>query len=229
MGHLINLSGQKYGRLTVLRMSGKRTASRGGICVCQCECGNIKEIPSLALKSGAVVSCGCYNRENILKRLTKHGHNSHSQKSLTYKSWDKMIQRCLNPNTQEYKYYGAKGVQVCERWKDFSAFLEDMGERPSKELTLDRIDCKGNYEPGNCRWANRLTQTNNTRRNVYYEYKGEKKTIAELARIAGVKYNTMYVRLRENGLTPEQAVNLPVVRWGNIKRYNRAVNTLVNL
>ena len=226
MGHLIDLSGQKFGRLTVLRMSEKRTASHGGICVCQCDCGTIKEIPSLALKTGAVVSCGCYNREVNLKRLTKHGHNLHIKKSLTYKSWDKMIQRCCNPNTFEYKYYGARGVTVCDRWRDFTCFLEDMGERPAKEYSIDRINCKGNYEPGNCRWADRKTQCNNTRRNIYYEYNGERKTIAELARIAGVKYDTMYVRLRENGLTPEQAIKLPTVRWGNKKRYEQA---LINL
>lgn len=209
-------------------MSERRTASRGGICVCQCECGTIKEIPSLPLKNGAVVSCGCYGRE---KRQSSaiHGHERNGKKSLTYVTWDKMMGRCYNPNLREYRFYGARGIIVCEKWHKFEGFLEDMGERPSKELSLDRIDSNGNYEPGNCRWANRLTQTNNTRRNVYYEYKGEKKTIAELARIAGVKYDTMYVRLRENGLTPEQAVNLPVVRWGNKERYNRAVNALVNL
>lgn len=223
---LQDLTGQKFGRLTVLRMSERRTASRGGICVCQCECGVIKEIPSLSLKSGAVVSCGCYNKEVNKRKNTKHGHDSHSKKSLTYKSWDKMIQRCCNPNAHEYKFYGAKGVQVCERWRDFGAFLADMGERPSKELTIDRINYRGNYEPGNCRWANRKTQCNNTSRNIYYEYKGEKKTIAELAEIARVKYDTMYTRLRKNGLTAEQAVNLPVVRWGNKKRYEQA---LINL
>lgn len=222
---LQDLTGQKFGRLTVLRMSEKRTASRGGICICQCECGTIKEIPSLHLKNGAVVSCGCYQKE-IVKNKAKHGHQRNGHKTITFISWEKMMQRCYRENAPEYKYYGARGINVCEKWHKFEGFLEDMGERPSKELSLDRIDPNGNYEPRNCRWADILTQTNNTRRNVYYDYKGEKKTIAELARIAGVKYDTMYVRLRENGLTPEQAIKLPTVRWGNKKRYEQA---LINL
>lgn len=226
---LQDLSGQKFGRLIVLGMSERRTASRGGICICQCECGNVKEIPSLSLKNGSVVSCGCYNKEVNRKKNTKHGHDLHETKSLTYKSWDKMIQRCCNPNAHEYKYYGAKGVSVCAEWRDFATFLKDMGERPSREYSIDRIDCTGNYEPGNCRWADRKTQGNNTRRNIYYDYKGEKKTAAELARIAGVKYNTMKVRLQKQGLTAEQAVLLPVVRWGNKEKYNRALIALINL
>ena len=216
---LQDLTGQKFGRLIVLRMSEKRTSARGGICVCKCECGAIKEIPSLALQRGLVVSCGCYASEVNKARCTKHGHESHSNKTLTYRSWDKMIQRCTNPNAHEYKFYGARGIVVCDRWKDFSLFLKDMGERPSKFYSIDRINCEGNYEPGNCRWADRKTQGNNTRRNVYYEYNGEKKTIAELAEIAGVKYDTMFYRLKKYGWSVEHAITVPVTKSNTRKGY----------
>ena len=140
-----------------------------------------------------------------------------------------MIQRCFNSNTPEYKYYGARGITVCERWRDFAAFLEDMGERPSKKYSIDRINVNGNYEPENCRWADERTQHNNTRRNIYYVYNGENKTAAELARIAGIGYDTMRARLSKQGLTPEQAVKLPVKKWGSKKSYQQTLLALVNL
>ena len=225
MIRLQDLTGKRYGRLIVVGMSEKRTASRGGICICQCDCGNIKEVASLALKSGATVSCGCYNKEYLRNNIV-HGHNRVAKRSITYTTWDKMMSRCYREKDPGYSYYGGRGIIVCERWHKFENFLEDMGERPNKKHSIDRIDSNGNYEPENCRWATQKQQMQNMSRNVFYEYKGEKKTIAELADIAGVKYDTMYCRLKRQGLTPEQAVGLAVIRWGNEKRYQQALASL---
>jgi hypothetical protein len=99
----------------------------------------------------------------------RHGHNTKiDSRTPTYLSWDNMIQRCTNPNRPEYSYYGGRGITVCERWRDFTNFLADMGERP-EGTSLDRIDGDGNYEPGNCRWADRATQVANRRRSSYYD------------------------------------------------------------
>ena len=99
----------------------------------------------------------------------RHGHNRKvGRKTPTYLSWDNMIQRCTNPNRPEYPYYGGRGITVCDRWRSYENFLADMGERPDG-LTLDRINNDGNYEPGNCRWADRETQVRNRRRSSYYD------------------------------------------------------------
>lgn len=96
--------------------------------------------------------------------MKKHGHRA--KRSPTYYSWAAMIARCTNPNRSDYRYYGGLGIKVCERWRSFANFLEDMGERP-RGRTLDREDANGDYEPSNCRWATKKTQMNNQRR--YYE------------------------------------------------------------
>ena len=123
-----------------------------------------------------------------------------------YMCWSSMKQRCQNPKATVYKFYGARGITVCERWMLFDDFLADMGPRPAG-TTLDRIDSNGNYEPGNCRWANHIEQHNNTRRNRTITIGGRTQTIAQWAREAGLKRNTLRYRLEighphENLLEP---------------------------
>lgn len=100
-----------------------------------------------------------------------HGHNSRKKKSRTHRSWDHMLQRCLNPSNDSYKNYGGRGIRICERWMVFENFFADMGSRPPNK-TLDRKDNNGNYEPGNCRWATPKQQMNNTRRNSFWRLVG---------------------------------------------------------
>lgn len=205
----IDLTGERFGRLVVLRAGIKRAKNRGMYWLCKCDCGVVKEVSAQALKLGSTLSCGCYNLE-VQRNNIKHGHNrSDNGKTPTYRTWDKMIQRCNNPNSAEYSIYGGRGISICERWLDFSNFLEDMGERP-KGKSIDRIDFNGNYKPSNCRWATSKQQANNTRRNVSFEYKGQMKTISELADIAGVKYDTMYYRLMKYKWSLENAMSIPV-------------------
>jgi hypothetical protein len=162
-----DITGQKFGKLTVVRFVGLKNHKQ--IWECVCDCGRTKSVQAgnLKKKSGPTVSCGCYRDENLRqvgKATVVHGHNRPTQKrTRTHNSWRTMKQRCENPNAGNYHNYGGAGITVCERWKSFVNFLVDMGIRP-EGTTLDRIDPFGNYEPGNCRWATYKEQSNNTRK-----------------------------------------------------------------
>ena len=131
----------------------------------------------------------------------------------TYSSWAMMLDRCRNTNNKRYHRYGGRGIKVCERWLAFDNFLADMGERPSTELTLDRIDNDGNYEPSNCRWANRKQQANNRSSNHLISAFGETLTLAQWCEKTGLSHPTIHNRLKR-GWPPEKALNRPSIGQG---------------
>lgn len=152
------MAGQVIGRLTVLEYSGRNKDKRA-LWKCRCECGAECVVMGKYLRRGLTKSCGCLHREMVAKINASHGMSD----SPTYMSWAAMLTRCSNPNQECYKYYGALGVTVCDRWrKSFENFLADMGERPDGK-TLDRESPFGNYEPENCKWSTPKEQANNTR------------------------------------------------------------------
>ncbi len=134
----------------------------------------------------------------------RHGHTAGGL-SLTYNAWRAMIDRCTGVNNNTYEFYGAKGIAICEGWNDFRQFLKDVGERPSRGHTLDRIDNDGNYEPGNCRWATRKEQARNRKSNRIVEAFGEALPIAEWADRLGVPQHRIGQRIRR-GWPPERAL-----------------------
>lgn len=156
----IEMTGLRFGRLTVVSYDGyKHNQAKWR---CQCDCGNETSVNGQPLRKGLVLSCGCYHKEIAIKEGQKTKKHGHGYGTRTYKAWQGMRQRCENKNANSYEYYGGSGVIVCDRWSKFENFLEDMGECP-ESLTLDRINPYGDYEPSNCRWADFFVQNNNKR------------------------------------------------------------------
>lgn len=141
----------------------------------------------------------------------RSGAMMRTPKTPEYLCWLGMRQRCNKPRRKEYRYYGGRGIRVCEAWdRSFSAFLADMGRRPSPSHTLDRINNDGDYEPGNCRWATWSEQNNNTRFNRNITYLGETLTVAQWSKRVGIKRNTLWTRLDGCGWTFERAISTPI-------------------
>lgn len=150
---IIDLTGKKFGKLTVIRLSERKNGRITWLC--ECDCGNEKVIRADDLRTGNSKTCGC--------SYAVHGHNTRRGATSEYRSWNKMIQRCYNKKNRMYKFYGAKGVKVCDEWHEFKNFINDMGEKPTTDHSIDRIDVNGNYEPSNCKWSTRLEQDRNKR------------------------------------------------------------------
>ena len=211
MPKTLDLTGMKFGRLTVVEFAEHRLSASGvkkRYWLCKCECGNQKIVYTKCLVNGGSKSCGCLNKElRSQRKIIKHG----MVKTRPYKIWVDMKRRCNNPKNKAYKYYGEKGVRVCDEWvNDFSAFYEWAKENGYNDnLTLDRIDSDGNYEPSNCRWATKTEQANNTSRNVFITYKNKTQTISMWAKELGIKYSLIQDRLSA-GWTPEEIFELPL-------------------
>lgn len=184
----VDLTGQKFNRLTVI---AKERINKNTFWIVVCDCGNTTKVDSTSLVRGRTKSCGCLSRE----RSTTHNLSG----TPTYKSWQAMMQRCTNIHDDNYPHYGARGISVCDKWRTFEGFYEDMGDRPDS-TTLDRIDVNGNYSKENCRWATNETQQNNKRTNTRIKFNGKVQTLAQWARELNVDYELLVSRIsRQEG------------------------------
>lgn len=191
-----DLSGKVFSRLTVDSFVPGGSQVRW---LCRCSCGNSCVVFASNLTRGNTKSCGCLK--------LKHGH-SHSP---TYSSWSSMMGRCTNPNAPDFGRYGGRGISVCEQWHSFAGFLSDMGERP-KGCTLDRIDCNGNYEPSNCRWATQSIQSRNRRDSVVFTLNGVSMNMSDWAEKIGIARQVLAGRL-SRGWKLEDALTKPPRKW----------------
>ena len=194
MGTFKDLTGQKFGRLTVIERTenkGKQTMWK-----CLCDCGNYTIINGYSLRNGISKSCGCLSGE--LAKQRKQTHNHHGERM--YNIWKNMKQRCFNTNNKNYNSYGGRGITVCVEWKnDFQAFYDwSMLNGYTDELTIDRIDNDGNYKPSNCRWTNAKIQSNNRRNNHLITYDGKAQTIAQWADELNMSYSALYSKLKRH-------------------------------
>ncbi len=195
-----DLTGQRFGRLTVLEFMPDET--RHTKWKCKCDCGNIKIVEGANLKSGNTQSCGCL----IVEQSRINGKKSDGTQNLIhgktnsrlYRIWGHIKTRCTNPNANNYKDYGGRGITVCDEWKnDFQSFYNwAISNGYSDDLSIDRIDNDGDYEPLNCRWSDKITQGCNKRNNRIVSYKGKKICLSELSRETGIDIGALDSRYR---------------------------------
>lgn len=206
MTKLIDLTGQKFGKLTVIEYVGDSKW------LCRCECGDYKIVRGKSLRNGSCKSCGCLIKEFNIKRNTTHNLS----RTRLYRVYAHIKERCINKNCRDYKNYGGRGITICNEWlNDFMNFYDwayDNGynENAKKfECTIDRIDANGNYEPKNCRWVNQYIQNKNTRRNLIIEYKNEVHCLKDWCDILNLDYKKILQRIRKNKWSIEKAFTIP--------------------
>jgi len=184
MARMVDISGNKYGNLTVIERIPRSEGDKHTKWKCFCVCGAQTISTYINLKTGNTTSCGCKRKP--------HGGTG----SLTFSSWHSMMRRCVW-KSDAYRYQGI--VSVCDRWKDYKLFIEDLGERPSRLHSLDRIDNSKGYEPGNVRWATATEQAQNKTNNRWIVINGEKKIISEWARYFGVTASALRIYIARHG------------------------------
>lgn len=206
---LEDLTGKKFGRLTVMEFYDHDKYGRLRW-VCNCDCGNTSIVTGTELRNGRILSCGCLRKERIVEAKRTHGMSN----SPIYPEYCNMKKRCYDENTHNYKWYGGRGITVCDRWlNDIHNFYDDVSKLPhfrEEGYTLDRIDNDGNYEPNNVKWSTHAEQANNRRSNLLYEYAGKMRSLTEISDITGIPYKVLHKRIRIFKWDPEKAFNTTV-------------------
>ncbi|MBU3102951.1 hypothetical protein [Clostridium gasigenes] len=207
----INLNGKAFGRLIVIKLDHKN--ENGTYWLCKCECGNEKVIKGTSLlnKDKGTKSCGCLTKETCSKNLPAHRNASHRMsKTNFYGVWNTMVMRCTNPNSKSYERYGVKGILVCERWRAFQNFYDDMFLTYKKGLSIDRINGSKGYYFENCRWVDSKVQANNTKSNHILKYKGISYTLSQASENFNIPYDTLKRRIYK-GWSISEAIETTVI------------------
>ena len=193
-----DLTGKKFGKLEVIGVHD--TGSRKTYYVCQCDCGNVKVVRADALISGATKSCGCIKKEQDKINLTAN-HKHKMSGTRIYETWQDMKRRCYNKQNARYDRYGGRGITVCDEWlNNFQSFYDwAISNGYSDDLTIDRIDNDGNYEPSNCRWSTAKEQCNNRGSNINITIGNATKSLMCWCEIFNVDYKKVYARYKRNG------------------------------
>lgn len=200
----LDVTGKRYGRLVAVeRLPSGPSGTRWRF---RCDCGAVIDRTFEPIRSGFTKSCGCLRVERTVQRSVTHGASRGRVRTPELRAWEHAKQRCANPRDAKYANYGARGIAMCDEWRnDFAAFLRDMGPRPNG-TTLDRIDVNGGYEPGNCRWATASEQARTRTDNVVVEHDGRRLVLKDFAAEMGVSYKSLHSRVKYRGQTPAEAV-----------------------
>jgi hypothetical protein len=201
----LDVQGHQFGRLRVLALA--QQTAHGRIWKCRCTCGRTCLVQASALTSGRTTSCGCRHRELVAARNFVHGRTSTPE----YGIWSHIIDRCTNQKCPSYKWYGGRGITICERWRlSFVAFLRDMGLRPSPHHTIDRIDNNGPYCPENCRWVTIDQQARNRRNNHVVTLHGKSQTLTDWLQEFHLSEHVYWARVSRYGWPVIRALTTPV-------------------
>lgn len=196
---MVDHTGEKFNRLFVVKLHHKEAIKNGTKIYweCLCDCGKFVVMRADRLKKSK--SCGCL----AIELSTKHGMHTTPE----YRTWAAIHQRCENPKSGHWEYYGKRGIQVCARWDSFDNFFKDMGRRPAGNYSINRKDNDGPYSPDNCHWATPKAQQNNRSTTPFLTYKGETKPLTEWATALGIPRDRLYVRICIHGWSVEKAFN----------------------
>lgn len=197
-----DLTGNKYGRLTVVGLSPKKSG-RKSFWVCKCLCGNEHLVRSDSLKSGNVQSCGCLKKEQDKDNLTKNHRHKESHTHL-HNTWLRMKARVSNRNNKRYERYGGRGITMCDDWFNSYESFRDWAKANgyNENFTIERVDVNGNYEPNNCTWIPFAEQANNRTTTIWVEWEGRKQNIAQWAKELGFNRGTLYDRYHRGDRPP---------------------------
>lgn len=204
MPKFIEMTGQNFNSLTVLSRRGVQGKGQT-MWLCQCVCGTETIVRGDSIRNGHTISCGCQQPVAASKANKTHGR----ARDRVYTIWVQMRGRCKNAKSKAFPYYGGRGIRVCERWESFENFLSDMGEPPTEQHSIDRMDANGSYCPENCRWATDAEQGWNKRSTRFVDIGGILKPMAVWIREFGIGHGTVYKRMAK-GMTPEEAITTPV-------------------
>lgn len=212
MGEKLDIAGEKFNRLTAIKPLGLCKNKRQVVWEFLCECGNIIEFKASPVKTGKKKSCGCLVKEiNV-----RHGQS----KTYLYNILNSIKSRCNNPNTKAYPYYGGRGIRVCERWlESFENFYEDMGDRPSENHSIERVDVNGDYSPENCIWTTKEIQARNHRKQS-----NNTSGVVGVIKEEGVRYRAVWVEL--NGKPKRKSFSIN--KYGEEEAFRLACETREN-
>ena len=214
-----NLLKQKFDYLTVKKYAGRNKHGKS-LWLCRCKCGGEVVVIGSQLTNKNTRSCGCFNYKNPEQKIYHHGKSG----SPIYEIWCGIKKRCYNPRSLAFRYYGARGIVLCQGWQSPIRFLSDIGPRPSKRHSIERLDNEGNYSCGkcpeckrrkwlaNCVWATPRVQSRNNRRNHIITFRGKSRLLTDWAKRIHIGYRTLYARLKR-GWSVEDAITRPLGRW----------------